>query len=142
MSDHDDSLLDKAKRLFGMGDHGDHDDRKADALAATAASDRPRGDEHGELVGHPHSGDEGHFVNDPPLREDRSAHPTTIDAGISDAARTRRAEDALEDPAIRRQGFSEVGAASGKVAMPGGEEPVVADEDWEDAATDRNRPPA
>lgn len=79
-----------------------------------------------------HSAEDGHFENDPPLREDPSAHPTSLDAGVSDAARAARSADALEDPAQRREGFAETGAASGKVAMPGGEEPVVADDDRED----------
>jgi hypothetical protein len=124
---HDDTLLDKAKRLFGMDDgHG------AEAPTPTAATTRARGDEHGELVGEPHGPDEGHFVNDPPLDERPSLHPTSRDAGVSDAARAARASDVLDDPALRRDGFTETGAASGKVAMPGGEEPVVGDEDRED----------
>lgn len=82
--------------------------------------------------GHQHSADDGHFEDDPPLREDPSAHPTTRDAGVSDAARGVRAEDPLERSGVRQEGFTETGAASGKVAMRDGEEPVVGDEDLED----------
>jgi hypothetical protein len=85
-----------------------------------------------------HSADEGHFENDPPLREDPSAHPTTRDAGVSDAARAAHADDPLEGAGTRQEGFTETGAASGKVAMRDGEEPVAGDEDREDA--DRYRP--
>jgi hypothetical protein len=81
----------------------------------------------------PHSADDGHFENDPPLREDPSAHPTSRDAGISDAARAVRADDPLEQAGARQEGFAETGAASGKVAMRDGEEPVVGDEDREEA---------
>lgn len=118
---HDDSLLDRAKRLFGRH----HDTAAADASA-------PRGDEHGELAGTPHGPEEGHFVNDPPLRERPSLHPTTRDAGISDAARAVRADDPLEHAGVRQEGFAETGAASGKVAMRDGAEPVVGDEDREE----------
>jgi hypothetical protein len=82
---------------------------------------------------HQHSAEEGHFEDDPPLREDPSAHPTTRDAGVSDAARAVRADDPLENPGVRRDGFTETGAASGKVAMRDGEEPVAGDEDREEA---------
>ena len=81
---------------------------------------------------HQHSAEDGHFEDDPPLREDPSAHPTTRDAGVSDAARAARAVDPLERTDVRKDGFTETGAASGKVAMPDGEEPVVGDEDRED----------
>jgi hypothetical protein len=128
MNDHDhDTLLDRAKRLFGMDDG-----HEAHANPPTAAATRARGDEHGELVGQPHGPEQGHFVNDPPLEERPSLHPTSRDAGVSDAARAVRSGDALDDPATRRAGYAEVGAASGTVAMPGGEEPVVGDEDLED----------
>ena len=76
---HDDSLLDKAKRLFGM--ETEHDEGAHGGGGASAR--RPRGDEHGELVGTPHGPDEGHFVNDPPLAERPSLHPTAPDAGVS-----------------------------------------------------------
>jgi hypothetical protein len=128
VNDHrDDTLLDKAKRLFGMDDR-----HETDSSSRSATATRPRGDEHGELVGQPHGPDEGHFVNDPPLEERPDLHPTSRDAGISDAARAARSSDVLDDPGLRREGFTETGAASGKLAMPGGEEPVVGDEDRED----------
>lgn len=80
-----------------------------------------------------HSADDGHFEDDPPLREDPSAHPTAKDAGVSDAARAVRAGDPLENAGVRQEGFTETGAASGKVAMRDGEEPVAGDEDREEA---------
>jgi len=126
---HGDSLLDRAKRLFGM--ETEHDEG---AHGGGASARRPRGDEHGELVGTPHGPDEGHFVNDPPLAERPSLHPTAPDAGVSDAARARGtgAMDANERASVRRDEFAATGAASGQVAMPDGEEPVVGDEDRED----------
>jgi len=131
MNDHDDGLLDRAKRLFGMD--GDRDAIRP-SRSASATQPRARGDEHGELVGQPHGPDEGHFVNDPPLRERPSLHPTAPDAGVSDAARARGtgAMDANERADVRRDEYGATGAASGQVAMPGGEEPVVGDEDRDD----------
>lgn len=126
---HDDSLIDKAKRMFGMGDD---DEGRADAPTATSSTTHSHGDEHGELAGQPHSADQGHFVNDPPLHEDASAHATNPNAGVSDAARHAGSLDANEDPAMRRDEYAETGAASGQIAMPGGEEPVVGDEDRDD----------
>jgi hypothetical protein len=127
VNDHrDDSLLDRAKRLFSSDDT--HvTDASADAPAA-------RGDEHGELAGKPHGPEQGHFVNDPPLEERPSLHPTSRDAGVSDAARAvgADADDPLEHAGVRQEGFTETGAASGKVAMRDGEEPVAGDEDLED----------
>jgi hypothetical protein len=125
----DDSLLDRAKRLFGMREGPDEG-----AHGGVATERRPRGDENGELVGAPHGPDEGHFVNDPPLEERPSLHPTAADAGISDAARARGAgaTDANERAGLRRDEYAATGAASGQVAMPGGEEPVVGDEDRDD----------
>ncbi len=126
---HDDSLFDKARRLFGGSDeHG------ADAGDASDAADdiatHPEGDEHGELAGRPHGPETGHFVNDPPLRERPDLHPTSRDAGISDAARAAT-EDPTDDPQVVREGFGELGAASGQVVLPDGEEPVAGDEDWD-----------
>ena len=130
---HDDSLIDKAKRFLGMGDDEHRAEHGADATGTATSSRYAEGDEHGELAGQPHSAEQGHFINDPPLHERPSAHPTSGDAGVSDAARLRSSPlDANEDPAQRRDEYTETGAASGQIAMPGGEEPVVGDEDRDD----------
>lgn len=126
---HDDSLIDKAKRLFGMGDDS-HDEHAGHGEPGEHAGHGEHA-AHGDHAGHAHSADEGHFENDPPLHEDPAAHPTAPDAGVSDAARRAGSMDANEDPAMRRDEYMETGAASGQIAMPGGEEPVVGDEDRE-----------
>jgi hypothetical protein len=56
MNDHDESLIDKVKNAFGMGDDDEHPDRPA----ADVAEDRPEG-----WAGVPETFDEGGLGNNP-----------------------------------------------------------------------------